>query len=104
MFKRTRKILDTATPPNDTDALARLARRSFLVVVGFAVAGGLLNANTACAVECDTLALKQQCCSAKKCGGKVLSNRDAHNCKDTSKGKSWHPASDGQTEAQCTKL
>lgn len=32
---------------------------------------------------------KQKCWSAKKCTGKVLSNRDAHNCKVKSKGKSW---------------
>ena len=32
---------------------------------------------------------KQQCWSAKNCTGKVLSNRDAHNCKVKSKGKSW---------------
>ncbi|HAI28262.1 MAG: hypothetical protein CMO07_02075 [Thalassospira sp.] len=32
---------------------------------------------------------KQKCWSAKNCTGKVLSNRDAHNCKDKSKGKSW---------------
>jgi hypothetical protein len=56
------------------------------------------------AKDCDTLAEKKQCCSKKKCDGKVLSNRDAHNCKDTSKGKSWHPASDGTTAAQCTDL
>jgi len=32
---------------------------------------------------------RQQCWSAKNCTGKVLSNRDAHNCKVKSKGKSW---------------
>jgi hypothetical protein len=90
--------------PAATRMPSRLARRSFLVVVGFAMAGGLLSANTARAVECDTLAQKQQCCKAKDCGGKVLSNRDAHNCKDKSKGKSWHRASDGKTAAQCGNL
>jgi hypothetical protein len=82
----------------------RLARRCFLVVVWIAMAGALFNSNAARAASCDTLSTKQQCCSSKKCGGKVLSNRDAHNCKDTSKGKSWHPASDGQTDALCTNL
>ncbi len=45
--------------------------------------------------ECDVNATVQQCCSAAKCQGKVLSNRDAHNCKDKSKGKSWHAARKG---------
>ncbi len=31
----------------------------------------------------------QKCWSARKCTGKVLSNRDAHNCKVKSRGKSW---------------
>jgi hypothetical protein len=39
--------------------------------------------------ECDVNAGIQQCCSARGCGGVVLSNRDAHNCKNTG-GKSWH--------------
>jgi hypothetical protein len=82
----------------------RLARRGFLVAVGIAMAGALFNPNAARAANCDTLSTKQQCCSSKSCGGKALSNRDAHNCKDKSKGKSWHAASDGQTDAQCTNL
>ena len=43
-------------------------------------------------VQCAAGAAKQQCCSARSCTGKVLSNRDKHNCKDKSKGKSWHAA------------
>ena len=43
-------------------------------------------------VPCDTAAGVQQCCSASKCTGKVLSNRDKHNCKVKSKGTSWHNA------------
>jgi hypothetical protein len=43
-------------------------------------------------VECDPAAGVQQCCSARGCTGKVLSNRDAHNCKVKSRGKSWHDA------------
>ena len=43
-------------------------------------------------VECDVDAGVQQCCSARGCTGKVLSNRDAHNCKVKSRGKSWHDA------------
>ena len=31
----------------------------------------------------------QKCWSGKDCTGKVLSNRDRHNCKTKSKGKSW---------------
>jgi len=31
----------------------------------------------------------QECYSARKCRGKVLSNRDQHNCKVKSRGKSW---------------
>jgi hypothetical protein len=42
--------------------------------------------------QCDVHSGKQECCSAKKCGGHVLSNRDAHNCKVKSHGKSWHNA------------
>ncbi len=38
-------------------------------------------------------AAQQKCWSAQKCGGKVLSNRDCHNCKVKSKGKSWSNAS-----------
>ena len=34
-------------------------------------------------------AAAQKCWSAKNCSGKVLSNRDCHNCKVKSKGKSW---------------
>ncbi len=36
---------------------------------------------------------KQKCFSARHCEGKVLSNRDKHNCKVKSKGKSWMSAS-----------
>ena len=37
-------------------------------------------------------AAAQKCWSAKNCSGKVLSNRDCHNCKVKSKGKSWSNA------------
>jgi hypothetical protein len=33
--------------------------------------------------------VKQKCWSAKNCTGNVLSNRDKHNCKVKSTGKSW---------------
>jgi hypothetical protein len=56
------------------------------------------------AKDCDTLSTKQECCKAKDCEGKVLSNRDSHNCKDKSNGKSWHRKSDGVTAAQCGNL
>jgi hypothetical protein len=105
-----RKPFYLATPSEISDKCParrmppRLVRRGFMVVVGIAMAGALFNPNAARAANCDTLSTKQQCCSKRQCGGKVLSNRDAHNCKDKSKGKSWHPASDGQTDAQCTGL
>lgn len=35
----------------------------------------------------------QNCYSARNCKGKVLSHRDAHNCKVKSKGKSWRSSS-----------
>jgi hypothetical protein len=53
--------------------------------------------------QCDTSATVQQCCGAKKCGGNVLSNRDAHNCGRTA-GKSWHPAAQNGQPAACTNL
>jgi hypothetical protein len=31
----------------------------------------------------------QNCYSARSCRGKILSHRDAHNCKVKSRGKSW---------------
>ncbi len=40
------------------------------------------------------------CYSAKNCSGKVLSHRDAHNCKVKDKGKSWRSDITGQ----CTNL
>jgi hypothetical protein len=55
---------------------------------------GLMAATPAYSANCDDegQADKQVCCSAKNCTGKVLSNRDQHNCKDKSTGKSWHAA------------
>lgn len=100
-FKSERQISDKSAA---TKMPSRLSRRSFLIVFGIVMAGGLLNANTARAKDCDTLTTKQECCSDKKCESKVLSNKDAHNCKDSSKGKSWHRASDGTTAASCTRL
>ena len=44
------------------------------------------------AVSCPGAKNKQVCCSARSCSGKVLSNRDQHNCKVKSHGKSWHAA------------
>lgn len=68
---------------------------------------GLFAATNARAQEptasCDELAKVQQCCSARSCGGKVLSNRDKHNCGNNG-GKSWHAASDGVTPAACQNL
>ena len=42
--------------------------------------------------ECNPGGPEQECCSAAKCTGSVLSNRDFHNCKVKSSGKSWHAA------------
>ena len=39
---------------------------------------------------------KTWCYSAKNCGGKVLSNRDGHNCKTKSRGKSVYSNGDQQ--------
>jgi hypothetical protein len=70
--------------------------RKIVVVIGFALlaAGGWAQAK-----DCPGDADKQTCCSAKNCGGKVLSNRDRHNCSVKSKGKSWHAAG-----GACTNL
>ncbi len=51
--------------------------------------------------DCSLTATEQECCSAARCTGDVLSNRDEHNCKDKSKGKSWHPASRNGVAALC---
>lgn len=45
------------------------------------------------------LANQQTCYSAQGCTGKVLSNRDRHNCKTKSRGKSWR-SSDGTCYSQ----
>lgn len=42
---------------------------------------------------------RNQCWSAKNCSGKILNNKDAHNCK-LSGGKSWR----SKTTGQCTNL
>ena len=55
-------------------------------------------------VACDVNATVQQCCSAAKCGGDVLSNRDAHNCKVKSSGTSWHPAARNGKPAACQRM
>jgi hypothetical protein len=34
----------------------------------------------------------QKCFSARNCNGRVLSNRDRHNCRVKSRGKSWMDA------------
>ena len=47
--------------------------------------------------DCSINSDKQECCSARNCSGKVLSNKDAHNCK-LSGGKSWHKASSDQCD------
>jgi hypothetical protein len=54
-------------------------------------------------VGCDVNATVQQCCSASGCSGKVLNNRDAHNCKNSG-GKSWHAAARGGAPAACQRM
>ena len=44
-------------------------------------------------VNCNRYSGKQECCSRAACSGKVLSNRDRHNCAVKSHGTSWHNAS-----------
>ena len=52
---------------------------------------------------CDTSMSVQQCCSASGCTGKVLNNKDAHNCKNSG-GKSWHPASKDGNPTTCSRM
>lgn len=52
---------------------------------------------------CDTSSDVQQCCADARCSGKILNNRDAHNCKNSG-GKSWHAASRGGAPAACSRL
>ncbi|EDS8890383.1 hypothetical protein GQC79_005421 [Salmonella enterica] len=42
---------------------------------------------------------RNECWSAKKCKGKILNNKDAHNCKKSG-GKSWR----GKNSTQCVNL
>jgi hypothetical protein len=50
----------------------------------------LLASTPSYAALCPGPANKQVCCSARSCSGRILSNRDRHNCKVKSHGKSWH--------------
>ncbi|RLM17582.1 hypothetical protein BIY29_19085 [Brenneria alni] len=47
----------------------------------------------------NTKADRNECWSAKNCTGKILNNKDAHNCK-LSGGKSWR----SKTTGQCSNL
>jgi hypothetical protein len=42
---------------------------------------------------------RNECWSARNCSGKILNNKDAHNCKNSG-GKSWR----GKNSSQCTNL
>jgi hypothetical protein len=101
-------VLDRKTVPaipNDVTS-ARLACQT-AILAGIAVAGALLNANAAHAraLPCGVFNQERECCSRSECSGHVLSNRaGAKECKRTYGGKSWHPASEGQGEAECTNL
>jgi hypothetical protein len=50
----------------------------------------LLATSPSYAASCPGPKNKQICCGARSCTGRVLSNRDRHNCKVKSHGKSWH--------------
>ena len=50
----------------------------------------LLASTPSYAASCPGAASKQVSGSATSCSGKILSNRDKHNCKVKSHGKSWH--------------
>ncbi len=50
--------------------------------------------------DCSLTATEQECCSAARCTGDVLSNRDEHNCKRKG-GTSWHPAARNGNPAPC---
>jgi hypothetical protein len=78
-----------------------------VILAGIAVAGALFNANAAHAKArpCSLFSKEGECCSSQDCSGHVLGNRaSAKACKRTYGGKSWHPASEGQGEAECTNL
>lgn len=45
------------------------------------------------------ISARNECYSARNCGGKVLNNKDAHNCK-LSGGKSWR----SKVAGNCTNL
>lgn len=77
---------------------------SIKTMVGTLAVAASLWAVPSMAKDCNTSADKQECCSAKDCGGKVLSNRDAHNCKDKSKGKSWHAKAPEGGAATCQNM
>ena len=77
------------------------------ILAGIISAGALLNANAAHARvrPCSPLSKERECCSSQDCSGHVLGSRaGAKECERTFGGKSWHPASDGQGEAECTNL
>jgi hypothetical protein len=78
-----------------------------MMVAGIALAGALLGANAAQAKArpCSLFADENECCSIHECSGHVLGNKtSAKECKRTFHGASWHPASGGQGEAECTNL
>jgi hypothetical protein len=78
-----------------------------VILAGIAVASALLNANAAHAKArpCSLFIKERECCSIQNCSGHVLSNRaSVKECKRTYGGKSWHPASERQGEAECTNL
>ena len=78
--------------------VARVVIAILLAVTMFTTSLAFQNVAPAFAKDCDVNAGVQQCCSAANCGGKVLNNRDLHNCKGSG-GKSW---TDGK--GYCTRV
>jgi hypothetical protein len=90
----------------DAKTPSSLACRT-VVVAAIALAGALLSANAAQAKArpCSLFVDEQECCSREECSGHVLGHKaSAKECKRTLHGRSWHPASEGQGEAECTNL
>jgi len=98
-----RRIDNKSAAPKTPSSLAC----RIVIVAGIAVASAIFSANPvqAKARPCSLLIDEQECCSSQECSGHVLGHKaSAKECKKTFHGKSWHPASEGQGEAQCTNL
>jgi hypothetical protein len=98
-----RRIGDKGAAPKTP---SRLACRT-AIVAGIALASAFVSANAAQAKArpCSLFIDEQECCSMHECSGHVLGHKtSAKECKRTFHGASWHPASGGQGEAECTNF